>query len=265
MRLRDSQGPGAVPPPSGRTGRPILAILAAMLLGACARVMMEGGYLVHRLGSAGAPAVSIAALDTFVVTVGWLGPESTEAEVEARLGPPVFTRDIRGSGDTLWWRMWWYPIRDIGVLPYEPGARTQTRVVFAPRLEVFLDEQGGVERWAFVHPVTGDALEARESLDTANRWFRALEDPPRRIELEEVLRTGAPRDEVLAAMRWFDLGRPYGPDRERTLVLSGGEPGREVLTFFVDRPSALYVPPHLLQVSFFKGSAPRTSMSYQGW
>ncbi|MEW6247830.1 MAG: hypothetical protein AB1555_14120 [Nitrospirota bacterium] len=180
--------------------------------------------------------------------VGWITATSTPEEVEGRLGQPPFTAESRVSVD------WWYPIR----------AGAHGLDIPAVMLKVWLDDTARLDDWSFVHPVTGTRLPVRETLAQADAWFARGCNPPRRIELDAVLRKGTPEREVVAGLRWF-------PERlmttfiEKVLVRRERDGNRETLVFYADRPSPLYVPPFYYQVSFGLVGERRTFTTIQGW
>jgi hypothetical protein len=135
---------------------------------------------------------------------------STKQDVESLLGLPPVVLDLE----------WCYPVR----------ARSRVR---AAMLQVRFDAAGLVSDWGFYHPVTREPLEVRETMEQALAYAPRTRGG-RTIILANILATGvSSRSSIQSSISMGNSGR--------YVVDTTGD--GETLTFFVDRPSPLYVPP----------------------
>lgn len=255
-------------PPSGARkclpGQMMLLLALASAAIGCARTMMGGAHVLHSAVSRPAPPVPVPELDTVILDASRIEASSGPGDVRSILGDPPLTTELRAETGELASTTWWYPIRDLRVVPLPDTARSQTRVIPAAVLRVSLDPSGCVEGWGFFHPISEGPMEIAESAEQAEAWMERYRGSARRIDLATVLRHGASRDDVLEAMRWFDRG-VHGSDLERIQVRSLREGSRERLVFYAERPSPLYIPPDYLVVTFWEIGGQATSWHFQSW
>jgi hypothetical protein len=167
-----------------------------------------------------------------------------------------------GDGD-LQWTTWRYPIRNITAVPLSTGAETQRQVISAAELRIWLNKSGQVDKWGFFHPVKYSLMEISESIEEADSRLREMRKPPKRIELATVLRQGTPKEDVLEGMRWFE--GLISKELERSQVYISREGQQEMLIYYADHPSPLYVPPHYVVVTFYAKGDLGTSWHFEGW
>jgi hypothetical protein len=165
------------------------------------------------------------------------GPGATPAEVRAAVGPPAFTDEAGAS--------WYYAIRDVG--------NSGGCCVPAPRLELEFDAGRTLRGWRFVHPVTGRRLPVEETLAEFERWRAGLCSRLPFILMSEFVPGATKAVEVELRMfdqrvRWHD---DYGRFWARRHVQTS--PDGEVWTFYVDRPSVVFIPASLYHVGFRNG------------
>lgn len=207
-------------------------------------------------------------LDNCVINLENIQRTSNQEEIKAVLGEPPFVHELHGEGKLVW-TTWRYPIRRIDAVPLPTGAKAQRQVIPAVELKIWLDTSGRVDKWGFFHPKTNSPMEIRESIKQVDAWFGKMHNPPRRIELAEVLKRGISKDDVLKGMYLFE-GMLVSKDVERSQVHFSREEEREVLTYYADHPSPLYVPPSYVVVTFYVVGGLRTSWNFEslyggGW
>jgi hypothetical protein len=106
-------------------------------------------------------------------------------------------------------------------------------------------------------------MEICESLAEADSRLRKACKPPKRIELARELRRGTPKEDVLKRMRWFEEFVSNGLERSQVRILREGE--QEILIYYADHPSPLYVPPYYLEVTFYAQGDVGTRWHFEGW
>jgi hypothetical protein len=207
------------------------------------------------------PPPGVPELDYYVINLANIQQQSSREDVRAILGEPPFVHDFHGDGRLLW-TSWWYPIRSAGAVPLPSGAKSQRSIIPAAALKIWLNSSGQVDQWGFFNPITNSRLEIRESIKEADSRFRTMCNPPKRIELSDLLRRGRSKEDVVKGMRWFDgliVSRDW-KDSQVRLSRNGEE---EILIYYADHPSSLYVPSDYLVVTFY--SKLGTHMHYEGW
>lgn len=169
---------------------------------------------------------------------------STKTDFLRVLGTPADSAEGNFPGDILWL----YPIRAWNTMG-------RSGIVPAPILRIRFNPSGTVQDWSFHDSVTGDILSVKRSLEQDSRWFRDLTPPPMPpyIQLAEILKPGvSTRDDVSRALEaWHPriyLGDKFG----ELLPVIHNQPGAagNYQDYYVDRPSALFIPPHYLIVAF---------------
>jgi hypothetical protein len=234
-----------------------LSILAVLLL-----VLSSGCTydLARFLFVSGSRPPHVPELDDYVINLEGIQRTSSREAVRAILGEPPFVN--YGSGE-LQWTSWWYPIRNIGAVPLPDGAKRQRRVIPAVGLRIWLDASGRVEKWGFFHPVNNSAMELRESLEQADSQL-GERCKPRRIELSVILRQGTSKEKVLEGMRWFE-GMIVASEFKGSQVHISREGQQEILTYYADHPSPLYIPPNYVVVTFYAQEDLGTALHFEGW
>jgi hypothetical protein len=206
------------------------------------------------------PPPGVPELDYYVINLDNIQQPSSREDVKAILGEPPFEHDFHGDGRLLW-TSWWYPIRSAGAVPLPSGAKSQRSIIPAAALKIWLNSSGQVDQWGFFNPITNSRLEIRESIKEADSRFRTMCNPPKRIELSDLLRRGRSKEDVVKGMRWFD-GLIVSRDWKDSQVLLSRNGEEEILIYYADHPSPLYVPSHYLVVTF---SELGTHMHHEGW
>jgi hypothetical protein len=234
----------------------LLAILLSVLSGGCT-------YDLTRfiLGSA-SPPTHVPELDDTIINLEGIQRASSQEDVRAVLGEPPFVHELYGDGK-LQWTSWWYPMRSIDTVSLSPGARAQRQVIPAAILKIWLDRSGRVDKWGFFHPITKSFMEIRESIEQIDLWFGKIRNPPKRIELAVLLRRGTLKEDVLKGMRWFE--GLISKELERSQVHISREGQQEILIYYADHPSPLYVPPNYVVVTFYPKGDLGTSWHFEGW
>ena len=235
----------------------IIAVLISTLSSGCTheftRFVIDSGYRPPY----------VPELDNYIINLEGIQRTSSQEDVRAILGEPPFVHEIYGDLDLQWTR-WWYPIRSIGVAPLPPGAKAQRQVIPAAELRVRLDASGRVEAWGFYHPISNSPIWIRESMEqTSSRLAKAC-NRPKWIELGKALRQGTPKEEVLDGMRWFG-GLLVSTEFERSQVRVSQDGQKEMLIYYTDHPSPLYVPPSYVVVTFYAKGNLGTHLHFEGW
>jgi hypothetical protein len=200
-------------------------------------------------------------LDNCVINLENIQRTSHQEEIKAVLGEPHFVHELHGEGKLVW-TTWRYPIRHIDAVPLPTGAKAQRQVIPAVELKIWLDTSGRVDKWGFSHPKTHSPMEIRESIKQVDAWFGKMRNPPRRIELAEVLKRGTSKDDILKGMYLFEA-KLVSEEVKRSQVRFSREEEREVLTYYADHPSPLYVPPFFVVVTFYVMGGLRTGWHFE--
>jgi hypothetical protein len=87
-------------------------------------------------------------------------------------------------------------------------------------------------------------------------------NPPKRIELAFVLRQGTPKKDVVEGMRWLE-GSVVSTEWERSQVRLSREGQQEILIYYADHPSPLYIPSDYVVVTFYAKDG--TQFHFEGW
>jgi hypothetical protein len=228
-------------------------------------MLVVGGGCTHdftRFVAGSNPPPLVPELDYNVINLDNIQQWSSREDIRAILGEPSFVHDFHGDGRLLW-TSWWYPIRSIGAVPLPAGAKAQRSIIPAAALKIWLNSSGQVDQWGFFNPITNSRLEIRESIKEADSRFRTMCKPPKRIELSDLLRRGRPKEDVVKGMRWFD-GLIVARDWEDSQVRLSRKGEQEILVYYADHPSPLFVPSNYLVVTFYT-SGHGTRMHYEGW
>ena len=235
----------------------IMAVLISTLNSGCTdelhRLVIDSGYRPP----------SIPELDNYVIKLEGIRRTSSPEDVRAILGEPPFVIETHGGGE-LHWTTWRYPIRSIGAVPLPAGAKAQRQVIPAPELRVRLDASGRVEAWGFYHPISKSPIRVSESMEQADARVAKACSPPARIELADVLKEGTPKEVVLTRMRWFE-GLLVSTEFERSQVRVSLDGQKEMLIYYADHPSPLYVPPFCVVVTFHAKGNLGTRRHFEGW
>jgi hypothetical protein len=232
----------------------LLAVVLLVLASGCTHQLY--GFL---FGSG--PPPRIPELDDYAINLEGIQRTSGQEDVRAILGEPPFVHELHGEGKLVW-TTWRYPIRRIDAVPLPNGAKAQRQVIPAAELKIWLDTSGRVDKWGFFHPKTNSPMEIRERIKQVDAWFGKMRYPPKRIELAEVLKRGTWKDDVLKGMYLFE-GMLVSKDVERSQVRFSREEEREVLTYYADHPSPLYVPPFFVVVTFYVMGGLRTGWHFE--
>ena len=235
----------------------IIVVLLSVLSGGCTHEQR------HFVFGSGYPPPQVPELDHYVINLEGIQRTSSQEDVRAILGEPPFVHEIYGDGD-LQWTTWWYPIRDIAAVPLPTGAKSQRQVISAAELRIWLDKSGQVDKWGFFHPIKNSLMEISESIEQADSRRREMSKPLKRIELAMILRQGTPKEVVLEGMRWFE-GLLVSTDWERSQVHILREGQQEILIYYADHPSPLYVPSHYMVVTFYAQGDLGTRWHFEGW
>jgi hypothetical protein len=121
-----------------------------------------------------------------------------------------------------------------------------------------------VETWGFYHPISKSPIRVSESIEQADARLAKACSPPARIELAEVLKEGTPKEVVLNRMRWFE-GLRVSTEFERSQVRVSPDGQNEMLIYYTDHPSPLYVPPSYVVVTFHAKGNLGTRRHFEGW
>lgn len=234
----------------------ILGVLLSVLSSGCTQDLTRFVF-----GSGSFPP-HVPELDHYVINLENIQRTSSQEDVRAILGEPPFVHETYGDGD-LQWTTWRYPIRNIAAVPLPTGAKTQRQVISAAELRIGLNKSGQVDKWGFFNPVKNSLMEISESIEEANSCLRKMRKPPKRIELAMLLRQGTPKEDVLEGMRWFE--GLISKELERSQVHISREGQQEMLIYYADHPSPLYVPPHYVVVTFYAKGDLGTSWHFEGW
>ncbi|MCC7201613.1 MAG: hypothetical protein IT393_02965 [Nitrospirae bacterium] len=205
---------------------------------------------------------SVPELDRYVVNLGDIQRTSSQEDVRVILGEPPFVHDTYGIG-SLQYTTWRYPIRNVAAVPLPAGAQAQRWVIPAVELRIWLGESGVVDKWGFYHPIEHSPMQIRESIEEADYRLRKVCKPPTRIELARLLRQGATREDVLKGMHWFEGLVSAGLERSQMRTLREGQ--REILIYYADHPSPLYIPPYYLEVTYYGKGDAGTGWHFEGW
>jgi hypothetical protein len=233
----------------------ILVVLLSVLSGGCANNLFRFGF------GSGFSFPAVPELDHYVIDLEGIQRTSSREDVRAILGEPPFVYEIHGDGN-FQWASWWYPIRKIGAVPLPAGANAQRRVIPAVELRIWLGKSGEVDRWGFFHPIKNSRMEVTESIEQADALLRKMCNPPKRIELAMILRQGTPKKDVLEGMRWFE-GSVVSTEWEKSQVRISGEGQQEILIYYADHPSPLYIPSYYVVVTFYAKDG--TQFHFEGW
>jgi hypothetical protein len=233
----------------------IIVLLLSVLSSGCANVFPR---FVHDTGYRH-PAVP--ELGHYVINLEGIQRTSSREDVKTILGEPPFVHEIYADGN-LHWNSWWYPIRNISAVPLPVGATVQRQVISAVELRIWLNKSGQVDRWGFFNPLKNTLMEVTEGIQQADSRRRMLHNPPKRIELAVVLRQGTPKKEVLEGMRWFE-GLAVSTEWERSQVRILREGQQEILIYYADHPSPLFVPSYYVVVTFYAKEG--TNWHFEGW
>jgi hypothetical protein len=236
-----------------------LAILALLLLVLTAGCIYD---LTRFVFSPGSRPPDVPELDHYVINLEGIQGTSSRETVRAILGEPPFTHETYRSGE-LQWTTWRYPIRNIAAIALPPGTKAQRQVIPAAELRIWLDASGRVEKWGFFHPVKNSLMEIRESIEQADSQLAKMCKPQKRIELAAALRQGTPREKVLEGMGWFE--GIVSTERKASEVHILREGRQEILIYYADHPSPLYVPPSYVVVTFYAKGDLATSWYFEGW
>jgi len=201
-------------------------------------------------------------LDPYVVNLEDIQCTSSKEDVSAILGQPPFVHDTFGNG-RLQYTAWRYPIRNIAAVALPAGERAQRQVIPAVELRIWLDESGAVTKWGFYHPIEHSPMQIRESIEEADSRLKKLCKPPKRIELAELLRQGATREDVLKGMHWFEGLVSEGLEWSQVRTLREGQ--QEILIYYADHPSPLYVPPYYVEVTYYGKGEVGTRWHFESW
>jgi hypothetical protein len=234
----------------------ILAILFSALSSGCTHE-----FTPFFIGSGYRPP-HVPELDRYVINLESIQRTSSQEDVRAILGEPPFVHETYGDGD-LQSTTWRYPIRDIAVVPLPAGAKAQRRMISAAELRIWFDKSGEVDKWGFFHPIKSSFMEIRESVEEADSRLRKVCKPPKRIDLARLLRQGTPREDVLKGMHWFEGLVSTGLERSQVRILREGQ--QEILIYYADHPSPLYVPPYYVEVTFYAKGDVGTGWHFVGW
>lgn len=234
----------------------IIAVLLSTLSSGCTheliRFVIDSGYRPPY----------IPELDNYIINLEGIKSSSSPEEIKTILGEPPFVVETHGGGE-LQWTEWWYPIRNIGP-PLPAGAKAQRQVIPAPELRVRLDASGRVEAWGFYHPISKSLIKISESIEQADARLAKACKPPARIELGEVLKEGTPKEVVLNRMRWFE-GLIVSTAFKKSQVRVSRDGQNEMLIYYTDHPSPLYVPPSYVVVTFYAKGNFGTRWHFEGW
>ncbi len=236
----------------------LLAILLSVLSSGCTH------DLTRFIFGSGSPPTHVPELDDTIINLEGIQRASSREDVRAVLGEPPFVHELYGDGK-LQWTSWWYPMRSIDTVSLPPGVRAQRQVIPAATLKIWLDMSGRVDKWGFFHPITKSFMEIRESIEQIDLWFGKIRNPPKRIELAVLLRRGTLKEDVLKGMRWFEPLILLSPDFERSQVHISREGQQEILTYYADHPSPLYIPPDYLVVTFYAEGGFGTGLHFESW
>jgi len=234
----------------------ILALLLSVLTGGCIH------DLARFVFSSGSRPPHVPELDHYVINLEGIQRTSSREAVRAILGEPPFVHETYGNGE-LQWTTWRYPIRNIAAVPLPPGAKAQRQVIPAVELRVWLNQSGQLDKWGFFHPIENFLMEIRTSVEEADSRLRKMCKPPKRIELAVVLRQGTSKEEVLEGMRWFEGAVSTELERSQVHILREGQ--QEILIYYADYPSPLYVPPNYVVVTFYAKGDLGTVWHFEGW
>lgn len=233
----------------------ILALLVSVLRSGCANVftpfVLDSGYRHPE----------VPELDHYVVNLEGIQRTTSREDVRTILGEPPFVHEIYGDGN-FQWASWWYPIRNISAVPIPGGAEAQTQVIPAVELRIWLDESARVDRWCFFHPVTNSPMEVTETIEQADSRLRKMHNPIKRIALAMILRQGTPKKYVLEGMCWLEgsvVSTEWG--RSQVRILREGQ--QEILIYYADHPSPLYIPSYYVVVTFYAKRG--TGWHFEGW
>jgi hypothetical protein len=235
----------------------IIAVLISTLSSGCTheltRFVIDSGYRPPY----------VPELDNYIINLEGIQRTSSREDVRAILGKPPFVIETHGVGE-LQWTAWWYPIRSIGAVPLPAGAKVQRQVIPAAELRVRLDASERVEAWGFYHPISNSPIWIRESMEQASSRLTKACNRPKWIELGKTLRQGTPKEEVLNGMRWFE-GLLVSTEFERSQVRVSRDGQKEMLIYYTDHPSPLYVPPSYVVVTFYAKGNLGTRWHFEGW
>lgn len=232
-----------------------LVLLLSVLSTGCANVFTR---FVHKTGYR---HPKVPELDHYVINLEGIQRTSSQEDVRTILGEPPFVHKMYPDGN-FQWTSWWYPIRNIAAVPLRFGAKAQRQVISAVELRIWLDESGQVDRWGFFNPIKNTLMEVTEGIQQADSRLRMVRNPPKRIELAVLLRQGTLKKEVLEGMRWFE-GLVVSTEWERSQVRILREGQREILIYYADHPSPLYVPAYYVVVTFYANGG--TGWHFEGW
>ncbi len=234
----------------------IMAVLVSVLSSGCTHeftsFLVDSGYRPPH----------VPELDRYVINLEGIRQTSRQEDVRVILGEPPFVHETYGNG-SLQYTAWRYPIRDVAAFPLPAGARAQRRVIPAVELRIWLDKSDAVVKWGFFHPIERSPMQIRESIDEADSRLRKVCKPPMRIELAKVLRQGATREEIQKGMHWFEGLVSSGLEWSQVRTLR--EEQQEILIYYVDHPSPLYVPPYYVEVTYYSKGGLGTGWHFEGW
>jgi hypothetical protein len=145
----------------------------------------------------------------------------TRADVQRIWGQPPFE-----DGD-----QWDFPVQSA---PFGPHLG-MPKLWPAIRLKVWLDQQGCVADWAFLHPTKEQRLFAKPDAGF-------IESP--RIDLNRLLTRDRTKAEILAIFRYR-----FGSNLRKLCREESCDQG-VVLVFYVDRPDQFFIPPSWIRVWF---------------
>jgi len=235
----------------------IIAVLVLTLSSGCTneltRFVIDSGYRPQY----------VPELDNYIINLEGIEGTSSREEVRAILGEPPFVIETHGVRE-LQWTAWWYPIRSIGAVPLPAGAKVQRQVISAAELRVRLDASGRVEAWGFYHPISSSPMRIRESMEQASFRLKKACNRPKWIELGETLKQGTPKEEVLNGMRWFE-GLLVSTEFEISQVRVSRDGQKEMLIYYTDHPSPLYIPPSYVVVTFYAKGNLGTRWHFEDW
>ncbi len=234
----------------------ILAVLISPLSSGC-----TSGFTSFFAGSGYRPP-HVPELDRYAINLEGIQRTSSQEDVRVILGEPPFVLETHGNG-SLQYTVWRYPIRDIAAVPLPADAGAQRWVIPAAELRIWLDESGGVDKWGFFHPIEHSLMQISESVEEADSRLRKVCNPPRRIELDKVFWRGAPREDVLKGMNWFEGSISAGLARSQVRILREGR--QEILIYYADHPSPLYFPPYYVEVTYYWKANLGTGWHFEGW
>jgi outer membrane protein assembly factor BamE (lipoprotein component of BamABCDE complex) len=152
--------------------------------------------------------------------------KSSPGDIRKLLGEPA--GEWLSGGQTTWY----YPIR-----------KRIPEIIPACLLNIVFDNNGTVVNWSFINPYTNLTLPIRETLPEADKDREKLCFPPPRIELAQDIKNSISKKEDI--QRMFDAWHSDFPVVKKNKTENG-----EIWSYYVERPSPLYVPPFYYRITF---------------